>query len=57
MNTRDSAQKIIEAMRIQYNFCRDHSKLENTPAAESGIDLDLQSNKVEALIRLAASKT
>jgi len=25
MNTKDSAQKIIEAMRIHYNFCREHS--------------------------------
>jgi len=54
MNTRDSAQKIIEAMRIHYNFCREHSKLGKTPAEESGINLNLKSNKVESLIRLSS---
>ena len=54
MNTRDSAQKIIEAMRIHYNFCREHSKLGKAPAEESGINLNLKSNKVESLIRLSS---
>jgi hypothetical protein len=53
MNTKDSAQKIIEAMRIHYNFCREHSTLRNTPAEESGIKLNLQGNKIESLIRLS----
>jgi transposase-like protein len=54
MNTKDSAQKIIEAMRIHYNFCREHTTLGKTPAEESGINLDLRENKLEALIRLAS---
>ena len=53
MNTRDSAQKIIEAMRIHYNFCREHSTLGMTPSEAAGIKLNLQGNKVEALIRLS----
>jgi len=53
MNTKESAQKIIEAMRIHYNFCREHSTLGKTPAEESGIKLNLQENKIESLIRLA----
>jgi hypothetical protein len=42
MNTKDSAQKIIEAMRIHYNFCREHTTLGKTPAEASGLKLDLQ---------------
>lgn len=49
MNTKDSAQKIIEAMRTHYNYCREHSKIGNTPAVAAGIKLDLQGNKVEAI--------
>jgi hypothetical protein len=44
----------IEAMRIHYNFCREHTKLGKTPAEESGINLNLKSNKVESLIRLSS---
>jgi len=51
MNTRESSQKIIEAMRIYYNFCREHQTLGVTPSEAAGIKLDLKSNKVEALIR------
>jgi hypothetical protein len=32
MNTKECAQKIIEVMRIHYNFLREHSKLGKTPA-------------------------
>ncbi len=53
MQKKDSAQKIIEAMRIYYNYCREHETLEMTPAEQAGIKLDLQGNKVENLIRLA----
>jgi hypothetical protein len=35
MNTKDSEQKIIEAMRIHYNFCREHQTLGKTPAEEA----------------------
>jgi hypothetical protein len=53
MNTKDSVQKIIEAMRIHYNFCREHSTLSKIPAEESGLNLNLHVNKVEAIIRFA----
>jgi putative transposase len=49
MNTKDSAQKIIEAMRIHYNFCRKHSKLGKTPAEASGIKIEGE-NKLLTLI-------
>lgn len=44
MITKDSAQKIIEAMRIHYNFCREHSKLWKTPAEASGIKMRVKIN-------------
>jgi putative transposase len=56
MQCKESAHKIIEAMRIYYNCCRVHSKLKRTPAEMAGIQLDLQGNRVESLIRLAGSK-
>lgn len=56
MNTAESAQKIIEAMRIHYNFVRQHSKLGKTPAEQAGIKLGLGQNKIENLIRLASKK-
>jgi hypothetical protein len=36
MQSKETTQKIIEAMRIHYNFCREHSKLGKTPAEASG---------------------
>jgi len=57
MQKKESAQKIIEAMRIHYNYCREHSTLGKTPAEQAGIRLDLQDrNRVESLLRLAVSK-
>lgn len=53
MNTKESAQKVIEAMRIHYNFVREHSTLGKTPSEEAGINLNLEGNKIESLIRLA----
>jgi transposase-like protein len=54
MHSKESAQKIIEAIRINYNFCRDHSKLGATPAEAAGIKLPIAGNRIENLIRLAA---
>jgi len=54
MNTADSAQKLIEAMRIHYNFIRDHSSLGKTPAEQAGIKMDLGQNKIKGLIELAS---
>jgi len=50
MNTKESAQKIIEAMRIHYNFCREHSKLGKTPAESCGIKIEGE-NKMLTLIQ------
>lgn len=55
MNTRESALKIIEAMRIHYNFCREHSKLGKTPAEASGIKIEGK-NKLTTLIQNASQK-
>ena len=52
MNTKGSAQKIIEAMRIHYNFCREHSKLGKTPAEASRINIEGK-NKLLTLIQNA----
>jgi transposase-like protein len=56
MQTKERAQKVIEAMRIHYNYCREHLKFKKIPAQKAGIQLDLQGSKVEELIRLAANK-
>lgn len=48
-----SAQKIIEAMRLHYNFCREHSKLSKTPAEASGIKIEGENKLASALGRHA----
>ncbi len=53
MDKAETAQKLIEAMRIHYNFCRVHEKLGKTPAEAAGIKLDLGQNKIENLIKLS----
>ncbi len=55
MNTKYSAQKIIEAMRIHYNFCREHSILGKSPAEAAGLKIDFKGNKIESLLRMASS--
>jgi hypothetical protein len=52
LHTKETAQKIIEAMRIHYNFCREHSKLGKTPAEASGIKIEGE-NKLLTLIQNA----
>lgn len=56
MDHKESAQKLIDAMRIHYNFIREHSSIKKTPAEQAGINLDLGQNKIEALIKLACQK-
>jgi transposase-like protein len=56
MQKRETAQKIIDAMRINYNFLRTHQAIRKTPAEQAGVNLDLGENKIENLIRLAAKK-
>lgn len=53
MNNKDSAQKLIDAYRIHYNFIREHGSIKKTPAEQAGIKLPLGQNKIESLIRLA----
>ena len=56
MDNKESAQKLIDAMRVHYNFVRKHGNLEGTPAETSGIKLNLGNNKIESLIKLASHK-
>ena len=56
MQTKETAQQIVNALRIHYNFIREHQTLKMTPAEKAGIRLDLQPNKIESLIRLAAKR-
>ena len=46
----ETAQKIIEAMRIHYNFCKEHSKLGKTPTEACGIKIE-GDNKLLTLIQ------
>lgn len=55
LDKQKTAQDLVDAMRIHYNFIRPHMALENkTPAEKAGIKLQLGQNKVESLMRLAA---
>lgn len=56
MNTKESSQKLIEAMRVHYNFVREHSSLGKTPAEQAGIKLELGQNKIQELIKLASKQ-
>jgi putative transposase len=57
MQTRETGQKIIDALQINYNYIRGHSTLKKTPAEKAGIKLGLQDNKIENLIRLTREKS
>lgn len=54
MENKKSAQKLIDAYRIHYNFIRDHGSISQTPAEKAGIKLELGQNKIESLIKLAS---
>lgn len=54
MDHKESAQKLIDAYRIHYNFVRDHGILKTTPAERAGIKLDLGENRIENLIKRAS---
>jgi len=48
----ETAQRMLEANRIYYNYLRPHQALNGkTPAEKAGIDLRLEGNKWIALIR------
>ena len=51
-----STQVFADLKRIEHNFCRPHSGLQNkiTPAEAAGIDLKLGDNKLKTLIKKSA---
>lgn len=53
MQTKETAQKIIEAMRIHYSYTREHSTLGKTPAESCGIKIEVE-DKLLTLIQNAA---
>ena len=54
MDHKESAQKLIDAYRIHYNFIRKHSSIGQTPAEKAGIKLDLGEDKITNLIKFAS---
>jgi len=55
LDTAESAQELLDAMRNHYNFIRQNQALGGqTPAEAAGIDLNLGENKTESLMRQAA---
>jgi transposase-like protein len=54
MDHKESAQKLIDAYRIHYNFIRNHGSIGKTPAEQAGINLELGENKIKNLIKLAS---
>ncbi|MDQ6866301.1 MAG: DDE-type integrase/transposase/recombinase [Thermoproteota archaeon] len=56
MQTKETGQKIIDALQINYNYIREPSTLKKTPAEKAGIKLGLHDNKIENLIRLAKQR-
>ena len=54
MDHKESAQKLIAAYRVHYNFIRGHGSIKKTPAEKAGIKLDLGQNKIENLIKMVS---
>jgi putative transposase len=54
MDHKESAQRLIDAYRIHYNFVRNHGSIGITPAEQAGIKLNLGQNKIESLLKLAS---
>lgn len=57
MDHKESAQKLIDAYRIHYNFIREHGSMGKTPIEQVGVNLELGQNKIESLIKLASKIT
>jgi putative transposase len=57
LDTDETAQRMMDAHRIYYNYLRPHSALGGkTPAEKANIDLKLEGNKWEQLIKRAKKK-
>lgn len=56
LDHKESAQKLIDAYRIHYNFIREHGSIKKTPAEKAGIRIDLGQNKIETSFKLASNK-
>lgn len=55
MDTAESAQELMDIMRIHYNFIRGNQAIGGqTPAEAAGINLNLGENKTESLMRQVA---
>jgi hypothetical protein len=55
-NPKNTDTPILDRQRIYYNHIRPHQGLEGkTPAEAAGIDLQLEGNKWEAIIKKASS--
>ena len=52
MHKAQTAQQVIDAIRIHYNFCREHQTLLKTLAEQAGIRLNLQQNKIHSLFSI-----
>ena len=48
--------QMVDAKRIHYNFCKEHSKFKKTPSEQAGIKMDIQNNRIETLFKLSALK-
>jgi transposase-like protein len=54
LDTDETAQRMMDAHRIYYNYLRPHQALDGkTPAERAGVDLQLEGNKWEELIKKA----
>jgi transposase-like protein len=56
MQTKQTAQTLLDAVQINYNYIREHSTLKKTPAEKAGIKLNLKDNKIANLIQLARER-
>ncbi|NHI04424.1 hypothetical protein DYY67_1914 [Candidatus Nitrosotalea sp. TS] len=56
MENRESAQKLIDAFRVHYNFISEHGSIKKTPAEQAGIKLELRQSKIENLIKMASKR-
>ena len=55
MDHDESAERLLKSERLYYNYLRPHMALKGkTPAEKAGIDLKLEGNKWEALIKQAS---